>query len=65
MEGGGDGGGELCAKGEEDAGDVGEDGVESTVGRRGVGIRGTEGGVSGKVRKEMSSTENEEEDGRG
>ena len=43
-----------------------EDGVESATAGRGVGILlGTKGGVSGKVRKEMSSVEKAEEDGRG
>ena len=43
----------------------GEDGVISTTVGRGVGILGTDGGVSGNVRKEMSSVEKAEEDGRG
>ena len=43
---------------------VGEDDVGSAAGR-GIGILGTEGGVSGNVRKEMSSAEKAEEDGRG
>ena len=62
-EGIGDEGGESCDEGGEET--VGEDGVGSATAGRGVGILGTEGGVSGKVRKEMSSVEKVEEDGRG
>ena len=64
MEDIGDEGGESCDKGGED--DVGEDGVGLITSRRGgVGTRGTTGGVSGNVRKEMSSIVKVEEDGRG
>ena len=55
REGTGEEGGESGDKGEEGIGDVGENGVESTTVGREVGIWGTEGGVSGKVRKEISS----------
>lgn len=44
---------------------IGEDGVGSAIEGRGVGILGIEGGLSGNVRKEMSSVEKVEEDGRG
>ena len=56
-------GGESCNEGGEEI--VGEDSVRSAIAGRGVGILGTEGGVSGNVRKEMSSMEKAEEDGRG
>jgi hypothetical protein len=35
------------------------------MGQGGVGRQGTEGGVSGNMRKEISSTEKVEEDGHG
>ena len=56
-------GGESCNEGGEEI--VGEDGVGSAMAGRGVGILGTEGGVSGNVRKEMSYVEKAEEDGGG
>ena len=56
-------GGESCNEGGEET--VGEDGVGSATAKHGVGILGTKGGVSGNVRKEMSSVEKAEEDGRG
>lgn len=62
-EGIGDEGGESCDEEGEET--VGEDGVISAIAGRGVGILGTEGGVSENERKEMSSVEKAEEDGRG
>ena len=59
----GDEGGESCDEGGEET--VGEDDIRSATVGRGVGILGTEGGVSGNVRKDMSSMEKAEEDGRG
>jgi hypothetical protein len=53
----GDEGGEEC---------VGEEGGKSTMGGHGGGgTQGTEEGVSGNMRKEMSSIEKVEEEGRG
>jgi hypothetical protein len=49
-------------RGEEDGG--GEDGASARMGH-GEGSIGTEGGVSGNKRKDMSSTEKAEEEGRG
>jgi hypothetical protein len=57
----------LKWEGEELGGEEGGDGEDGASVRRGreEGLIGTEGGVAGNNRKEMSSTEKAKEEGRG